>query len=179
MKYATTFEIIEEGLSRKQGTGTEKGKKGGMEGALVGLLWKSHEDGEHSDWGKNTVGEVGPVEAEILAAAHNDYKSLAKLGDAPITTIQLNESYHGLKNYISARARSITPDSIEAIRSRYAVGTGVGLCMLYNEQERCKEKGDTLSDEWLAKAHEALSRSVLSMLPEFDKLAREAGMEDI
>lgn len=171
----TEFEIVPNGTLRRQGSGEQPGTGGGQEGNLVPLLWKSHE--ERDDWDKTTVGDVELVPAAYLAEAATEYAELSRLGDQDIPTLILNQHYYGLKRYLGARAPNLTDDGLRQARDRYAVGVGVGLCLLYKESEKGRLLGTPPPEEWLKASKEALARSTLSMMPAFDELAREAGIE--
>jgi len=176
MQLTTRFEVVPEGTIRRRGAGAGQGQQGGREGNLVALIWNSHES--QDGWDKRTVGEVELVPAQQLADVASEYAELGDMGDTPIPTLMLNKEYYGLKRYLDARAALLTDEGLKRARDRYAVGVGVGLCMLHKEQENRQRSGEIIPDEWLASSREALGRSVLSMMPAFDELAREAGIED-
>jgi hypothetical protein len=83
-----------------------------------------------------------------------------------------------LKDYISARAQELTGKREQDVKDRYAVGTGVGLLLLDKSLKDRKAAGERVNDQWLADAQEAVARGVLSMMPAYDKLAREAFGDD-
>ncbi len=176
MECATTIEVVPEEQKPPRAAGDTSGSGGSKEGNLVALLWQSHESQE--GWDKTTVGEVEMVAATDLAKAAVEYAELKSLGDAPVPTLRLNQDYYGLKRYLDTRARDLQQEGIDRVRDRYAVGVGVGLCMLFNEIEIRRKKSQQIPEDWLKSTREALARSVLSMMPAFDDLAREAGIEE-
>lgn len=176
LTWTTEFEIVEERERPTRGGGSGKGGAGADQGASVALLWSSPEKQE--GWDKRTVGDVQQIRAEDLAAERGEYKSLAKLGEAEIPTLILNEDYLGLKNYIGSRASKIGERALEDCRERYAVGVGVGLILLNQEEERRLKARQPSMNGVLGKSKEAVARGVLVMMPEFDALAREAGLDE-
>jgi len=174
MEWTTKFEVVDEVTLRPGGGSTgKKGKTGASEGDLVALLWTTHE--EEEDWDKATVGDVLPVRAVDLAT-RPEYEELANLGDQKIPTIRLNREYTALKTYVGGRARNIQdPD---ALRNRYAVGVGVGLMVQEREIEKRAKKGEQIDEKWVGASRQAIARGVLAMMPEYDLLAREAGLEE-
>jgi hypothetical protein len=173
--WTTKFEVVDEMVrGAGSGPGPKKGNAGPREGGQVALIWSSHES--QDDWTKTTVGTVEMVKAVDLATEDDQYAELAQLGDTEIPTIQLNKDFYGLKNYIGARAKDIS--GLDAKRDQYAIGVGVGIASLFEETEKRHKKGETISEQWLNDARLAVAKSVLAMMPGFDQLAREAGLED-
>jgi len=125
-----------------------------------------------------TVGAVELFPATVLAQEAKEYAELTKMGDREIPTLMLNQDYYGLKKYLGARASDLTEGGLEGARDRYAVGVGVGLCMLHKETQKRRNSGESIAHEWLKSSNEALARSVLSMMPEYDALAKQAGIKD-
>lgn len=176
LEWKSQFEVVEERTRPAKGPGKQPGQSGASEGSLVAIIWKSHE--EEQGWSKMTVGEVLAVPAEQLANDRSEYAELARLGTTPIPTVLLNSTFAGLKQYLESRARRVTEMTLDQKRDQYAVGVGVGLCMLYQDSERRRESGEPQPDDsWLNVAKDGLARGVLSMMPAFDELAKEAGLE--
>ena len=149
--------------------------KGAGEGGQVAVIWNTPT--EQEGWNNATPGSVEDIKAETLAEARDEYKALAALGDQPIPTIVLNSDYAPYKGYITARAKELTAAGAHAASERYAVATGLGLLLLYEDMKK-REKKETkgIDDREVLGAKQAVARSVLLMMPDFDVLAREAGL---
>jgi hypothetical protein len=173
LSWTTKVEVVETRTPRNGGGNTGKGGTG--EGPLVAVVWKRIE--EEPEWNAKTVGDVDLVPASILAQ-RPDYQELAPLGEQEIPTLELNEEFHVLKDYAGGRARELSEEGIERLRNRYAVGVGVGMLLLHQEVEKRQGEGETVSDEWIRNSHAAVARGVISIMPDFDTLAREAGLEE-
>ncbi|MCY3634989.1 MAG: hypothetical protein OXH23_05210 [bacterium] len=172
--WRTVLDVVDELEPRKPNPKPPPHNKSRMdEGNLVAVIWKNHEDEDkHDDWDANTVGEVQLISGDDLASERPDYRELAGQ-DISVPTIILNRGYAPLKTYIHARARDLTDRGREAAEDRYAVGIGVGMIMLFNlEQQASKEMRQT-DPNVLREAQRTAARSVLSVLPEYDNLARQ------
>ena len=112
------------------------------------------------------------VPGSVLAAEKEEYRDLADLNDE-IPTIILNRTYSPLKTYIHARAAELTDESKEQARDRYAVGVGVALLLLDRQYRKEAKQGRTPDEDTLSAAKQAAARAVLSVLPEYDRLAQE------
>jgi len=154
---------------RKKGS---KGKGGG-DGALVALIWRDAT--AMDEWTAKTVGEIEHIDGATLASERDEYKELANV-EAKIPTILLNRAYSPLKTYVQARAAVLTEEGKEQARDRYAVGVGVTLLVMDQERRKAEKKGEPFDTGAALIAQDAAARGVLSVLPEYDKLARE--MED-
>lgn len=177
LKWVSELEIVSE-LPKHQpgisGSGTKKGGKGGITaGNLVAVIWSS--PAEQSDWSNGTPGHVEEVEAATLAE-RTEYAELAPLGDKAIPTILLNQEYGPFKTYIGARSRDLTDTGVDYAKQRYAIGTGLGLLYL-NQQllQHRKAGGRPIGEAFELDAKQAVARSVLSIMPAFDRLVRETG----
>ena len=94
--------------------------------------------------------------------------------DAEISTIVLNRTYSPLKSYVQARAVELTDEGKEKAREHYAVGVGVALLVLDEEARKAAEKaGKPLDEAALHAGQRAAARAVLSVLPAYDRLAKE------
>jgi hypothetical protein len=176
-EWSSDFEVVEERDRPSAGTGNRQSSGTASEGNLVGIIWKSHD--EQEDWSKMTVGDVLMVAAEQLAKERSEYAEIASLGSREIPTIILNSTFVGLKQYLDSRARRVSETTLDQKRDQYAVGVGVGLCMLHQDLERRRAAEERLPDEaWLNTTKDAIARGVLSMMPAFDELANQAGLED-
>ena len=174
-EWTTKIEVVKEDevkpSGRQRGGGTGSGKSGSDEGGLVALIWKSEtEDGV--DWTSTTVGEIEMVSGTDLAEIRPEYKDLAKV-DTEIPTIVLNRTYSPLKSYIQARAVELTDESKERARERYAVGVGVALLILDQDARKADQAGKPLDEATLHSGQRAAARAVLSVLPAYDRLAKE------
>ena len=174
MEWTTKFEIVDR-LRDPSGPnpGNRKGKKGAGKGTIVALIWTKHQDQE--DWNKTTVGEVQMVPSKDLAEKHSDYSELSGL-DVEIPTILLNEEFYILKRYLGRRVRQI--NDLEGPKNRYAVGAGVGLFLLNEDYKKQIKKGKSIDNQWVLTSQLAVGRSVVSMMPAFEELARETGIEE-
>ena len=166
-EWTTKIEVVENSRPRPPGP-----KPGPDKGALVALIWKDHTD-DGVDWTPATVGEIEMVSGSDLADQRTEYKDLAKV-DTEIPTIVLNRMFSPLKSYIQARAAVLTDEGKERARERYAVGAGVALLVLDDEARKTAEKTNTPPDEAALHAGQrAAARGVLSVLPAYDRLAKE------
>lgn len=174
-EWTTKIEIVEEDnpkpTGRKSGGGEDKGKSGPAQGGLVALIWKSEAD-DGVDWTSTTVGEIEMVPGTDLAEMRPEYKDLAKIG-TEIPTIVLNRTYSPLKSYTQARAVELTEEGKEKARERYAVGVGVALLVLDQDVRKANSAGKPFDEAALHAGHQAAARAVLSVLPAYDRLARE------
>lgn len=171
-EWSTKLEVLAELQPKPTGTGAgkDKGNKGPGEGDLVALVWKNEDDVD--GWDAATVGEVDMVPAKDLAEERPEYKDLAGI-DTEIPTIVLNRTYSPLKTYIQARAAELTDEGKEQARDRYAVGVGVALLVLDQQERKDAKKGKVTDEDTLAAGRQAAARAVLSVLPEYDRLAKE------
>lgn len=175
MSYTTIVEVVDE--IGKGGPGGKKGVKGGTEGSQVAVIWTTPE--AYGEGLNNGVpGTVDEIAASDLAKQRTEYAELEKLGNQRIPTIVLNETYAAFKTYVSARAKDLTADGTQDAADRYAVGTGLGLLMLHEDLKKQKAAGNAvINEEQLVVAKQAIARSVLSVMPAFDALAKETGVE--
>jgi hypothetical protein len=146
-------------------------------GDLVGIVWRRVADFPE-EWHAGVPGHVDAVPARELANADESYKELAKLGETKIPTIFLNEDYAPLKNYETARAREgLTERGVDDSRDRYAVGAGLGLLLLDRDlKAKATSDGNPVSPEFELAAKQAAAQSTLVMMPQYDRLAKEAGI---
>jgi hypothetical protein len=90
----------------------------------------------------------------------------------------LNNEYGPYKTYIGARSRDLTDGGIDAKKQRYAIGTGLGLLYLNQQLEHRAKRGEAISEAFELDAKQAVARSVLTMMPAFDRLVIEAGVNE-
>lgn len=173
-EWTTELEVVEESRPKPTGPkpGSGDGKSGPGEGGLVALIWKSETDDGVEDWSAATVGEIEMVPGKDLADQRPEYAELAKV-DAEIPTIVLNRTYSPLKSYVQARAAELTEEGKEQARERYAVGVGVALLVLDRDARKAEKAGKPLDDATLDSGRQAAARAVLSVMPAYDRLAKE------
>lgn len=174
--WVTKCEIVEEREIKPRGPGKSTGKSGAGEGPNVALVWSNPE--KQDAWGKKSVGEVQKIKATDLAEMRPEYKELEVLGETEVPTLILNSEYFALKQYVSTRAGSVDTRTLDDCRERYAVGVGVGLLLLDQEEQRRTKTSESTPDGWVDRSKEAVARGVLVMMPEFDALVREAGLDE-
>jgi len=147
------------------------------EGPLVALIWRDPE--EIDGWHPAVPGQVENYSAEVLAEASEEYAELAKFGDRDIPTILLNREYAPLKTYVARRlfaeARDLSASRVENVRDRYAVGAGLGLLLHQRELDRRRKAGEQVSERAELAERQAIARTALAMMPEYDALAYELG----
>lgn len=168
--WATKLELVDEVTPKNGGANPEKGdgKHGSGGGGLVALIWKN--DTEEEEWSPATV--VMMVASKDLAGQRPEYKELATV-DAEIPTVVLNRTYSPLKAYTAARAAELTEEGKEQARERYAVGVGVALLVIDEQAQRMRKSG-TVPDEVAEDVgRRAAARAVLSVMPDYDRLAQE------
>jgi hypothetical protein len=85
----------------------------------------------------------------------------------------LNRTYSPLKSYVQARAAELTDEGKEQARERYAVGVGVALLVLDAQRRKDETVKKPTDDNAERVATQAAARGVLSVLPEYDRLAKE------
>lgn len=147
----------------------EAGSGGAGRGSNAVLLWV---DGASHDWHPSHVGELETMPASQIAQERGEYADLAALGETPIDCITLNSDYQPLVRYLSGRAESVAQSSTDQLKNRYAVGVGVQMLVLAEEEERLIKGGSQLDDSARSAVHRAAARGVLAVLPEFDRLAQ-------
>lgn len=178
LEHTTKIELVEEIPGSGTGAGkpakSGRGKNGPGDGNNVALKWCNPVD---QDWDKMTVGEVDQIPASLLAEAEPEYKELAALGDTKIPTVMLNEEFPPLKKYLAGRNKELT--QIERTRGQYAFGVGVALMLLDQEvkDRRRRSTKNEPEEEFVAAAQRAAARGVLAMMPSYDQLAKEIGLE--
>ncbi len=142
----------------------------------VALLWTSHEAEE--DWSPQTVGDVEVIDADSLASADDQYAELAGHHfDVPI--VKLNEEFTPLKTYSALRAREVGDEGVARAKDRYAVGVGVEMVLLDQFARSRARHERPVDSDWLDAARVAAARGVLAVLPDYDQLVAEAGLEGL
>lgn len=177
LEHTTKLELVDaipgQGSGRGKPTpGAGTGAGGPSHGNNVALRWSKPDRQEN--WERITVGEVIDTPAHVLAE-RSEYAELAALGDALIPTVVLNDEYPPLRRYLESRSKKL--ETLESPRERYAVGVGVALLLLKRDVERLTGQNRPVDQDFLAAAQESAARSVLAVMPAFDELAREAGLD--
>jgi hypothetical protein len=175
LKWSTTLKVVDEIEPSTPPGPTARNKKETKEGPQVALLWRR---GEQIELLPKQPGKVEEVPALELAAANPDYRELAQLGEARVLTILLNEDYSPLKKYLQVRQRELTKIGSGHAYNRYAIDVGVALLVLHHEVEQRRKSRQHLDEDLLDVARSAAAQGAISILPHFDQLAREAGIEE-
>ena len=154
---------------------TAKNKRPHGEGPQVALLWRQ---GEQIELLPKQPGKVEEMPAQRSPKRAREYKELAQLGETPVLTILLNQDYSPLKKYLQRRQSRAVEDRGGHAHNRYAIDVGVALLVLHHEAEHRKKRGERVDEELLEVARAAAAQGAISILPHFDALAREAGIEE-
>lgn len=171
-EWTAKLELVTEAAPKPQGGGAggKKGEQGKGDGGLVALVWRSEADMD--GWTAATVGEVDLVAAKDLAEERPEYSELATY-DGDIPTLILNRTFAPLKAYTAARAADVADEAKEQSRERYAVGVGVALLILDQDAKKAEKSGRPWDEDTVLTSQRAAARAVLSVLPDFDRLAKE------
>jgi hypothetical protein len=167
----TRFDVVAE--AERRPTPQQNGKKQpkSSEGPQVALLWRGSEE---PGFTPIVAGKVEEIAARLLAT-ETEYAELAELGDTPVLTIYLNHDYAPLKRYMGVRQRDLVAGT--PAQDRYAVDLGVAMLVLHQEREVRVKKGERVDEELLETARHAAAQGALSILPQFDELVRQAGID--
>lgn len=173
LEWTTKMKVVEE-ILRAEPPEPTNNKTRSSEGTQVALLWR------HGDQIELLPKNPGKVEEVPAAELANDaeFKELAQLGQRPVLTIFLNEDYSPFKKYLQGRQRELTKISGGHAHNRYAIDVGVALLVLHTAAERKRKQGEAIDEDLLDSAREAAAQGAISILPHFDALAREAGLEE-
>ena len=156
------------------GEGANTSTTSELTGRPVALLWTSHE--REDDWTGLTVGVVDEARISDLVSVDSEYAAMGR-ADLVVPLIRLNEEFLHLKRYSAARAHLVGDEGVRRLKDRYAVGVGVQLALLEEMARRQVEAAEAVSDEVLAEMRVIAARGVLAIMPAFDQLAQEAGLE--
>jgi hypothetical protein len=173
LRWGTRFSVVAslETAPPRQKRGRSDSKS--SEGPQVALLWRT---GEEIGLTPIMPGKVEEVEARLVAA-EPEYAELAKLNEAPVLTIYLNEDYAPLKRYVSVRHRDLARTVTSPVYERYAVDVGVAMLVLHHHREARIKRGEEVDESLLETARQAAAQGAVSILPQFDELAKQAGLE--
>jgi hypothetical protein len=149
-------------------------KRQSTDGPQVALLWR---DGEEIGLTPVMPGKVEEVAARLIAV-EPEYADLARLEDAPVLTIYLNQDYAPLKRYLGVRQRDLVRSASSPAYERYAVDVGVAMLVLHHAREARVKTGERVDEAMLEIARQAAAQGAVSILPQFDELARQAGLEE-
>lgn len=152
-----------------RGTGGDDSKAGSQ----VAVKWLRNED--RDGWSGHIPGEVEMIEAGILAEA-DEYRHLAALGSQPVPTVMLNVEYSPLRAYEASRAKNRSKVAMDQARDSYGVGVAVGLLVLEERYRKLEKEGGARPENTVAE-RQAVARAALALMPEFDAMARNAGLE--
>lgn len=174
LEWTTTLSVADEIAKPIPPEPTAKSKNRTSEGPQVALLWRK---GEQIELLPKQPGKVEEMPARALAEANPEYKELAELGETGVLTILLNEDYSPFKKYVQKRQTGLSKISSGHAHNRYAIDVGVALLVLHHEAEQRLKRGKHLDEELLDVARVAAAQGAISILPHFDALAREAGID--
>lgn len=172
--WETRFEVVSEVEQPPPSQERGKSKTRSADGPQVALLWRG---GDEIDLTAVMPGKVEEVAARLVAE-EPEYADLAKLNDAPVLTIYLNEDYAPLKRYVGARQRDLVRAKSSPAYERYAVDVGVAMLVLHQAREARVKKGEHVDEAMLETARHAAAQGAVSILPQFDELARQAGIDE-
>jgi hypothetical protein len=142
----------------------------------VALLWTTHES--EAGWTPLTVGEIDLADAHTLAEADPEYADLRDCHfDVPV--VRLNEEFTPLKAYAALRAREVGDEGVARAKDRYAVGVGVQLVLLDRYARQQAQRGSPVDAGWADAARAAAARGVLAVMPDYDQLVSEIGLEGL
>lgn len=142
----------------------------------VALVWTSHE--AEAGWTPQSVGEIERIDADSLSQVASDYVALAGQ-HFEVAVLKLNEEFAPLKAYASLRAREVGDEGVARAKDRYAVGVGVDMLVLDEHVRRLSSRGQVVDEGWLEAARTAAARGVLAVMPDYDQLVAEAGLEGV
>ena len=175
LEWTMTLTVVDEIPAPELTEPTAKNKNRTSEGPQVALLWRH---GEQIELLPKHPGKVEEMPARALAEASKEYEELAALGETPVLTILLNDDYSPLKKYLQRRQTGISKIGAGHAHNRYAIDVGVALLVLHHEAEHRVKRGVRVDEDLLEVARAAAAQGAISILPHFDALAREAGIED-
>lgn len=168
------FRVVEPAPSRAE---PKDGRRGtGADPDRVALVWTTHE--AEDGWTPQTVGEVERLDADSLAEVAPDYAALSGQ-HFEILVVKLNEEFAPLKAYASLRAQEVGDEGVARAKDRYAVGVGVDMLILEERATAIARRGHPVDDEWISEARTAAARGVLAVMPDYDQLVAEAGLEGL
>lgn len=159
----------------------------------IAFLWMS--SSEDNDWTAETVGALEMLTGDQLAAADAETYGDLRGGTEPIPTICLNSEFRDYAAYKRGVVRRVSDEAMALRAERYALGAGVAVANLcqqeeqlkraYREWEESREAGEDgeeppkpMTAEQLGRALEQAARGVVALLPDFDRLLGDAAAEE-
>lgn len=174
LEWKTEVEIVESTKPDSKPKAKKRNKSGASKGSQVAVLWRDNDYA--SDWNGSVPGAIELIEASVLAEECDEYKELTKLGSTQVATVVLNEDFSPLKRYEAERIKKLKASTLDEARDRYAVGVGVGLLVLEERDRKLEKEGRKRPADSLTE-RQAVARAALALMPDFDKLVMEAGLE--
>jgi hypothetical protein len=92
-----------------------------------------------------------------------------------VLTIYLNQDYTPFKRYMGVRHKGLVTGT--PAQDRYAIDVGVAMLVLHQEREKRVSKNESIDEDLFDTARRAAAEGALSILPQFDELVRQAGIE--
>lgn len=172
----TRFEIVDEDDRPKPPTAEPENGRRASRAMPIATVWTTHEN--EPDWGANTPGEAELVQASTFVELGDDYKRYANIDEDGLL-LKLNEEFTPLKAYTSMRARDIGDEGVRRLKNRYALGLGVYMVVADKHQRHASGSGHAPNEQSATSSRRAAAQAVLAMLPEFDALIAEAGLDGI
>lgn len=177
--HTTVVKVVKEIKNSRSGggkpTNSGQGTGGPTSGGGVALRFSGID--EQESWNRDTVGTIEDIPAQVLAEMQSDYAELATLGDRPIPMIVINQDYTPFKKYLSSRSKVLT--ELDHPREQYAVGVGVGMLAYEQYLRSVRTKGESGPDDAVRNAvYAATASATLAVMPAFDELAKEAGLNE-
>jgi hypothetical protein len=175
LEWTTLLRVVDEIPEPEPEEPSAKSKNRTSQGPQVALLWRR---GEQIDLVPKQPGKVEEMPARALAEANPEYRELAALGETPVITILLNQDYSPLKKYLQRRQAGLSKIGSGHAHNRYAIDVGVAMLVLHHETEERLKGGRHVDEELVEIARAAAAQGAISILPHFDALAQEAGIEE-
>ncbi len=172
----TLFEVVDEDDRPKPPAAVPENGRRISRAMPIATVWTTHES--EPDWGANTPGEAELVQASTFVELGDDYKRYANVDEDGLL-LKLNEEFTPLKTYTSMRAREIGDEGVRRLKNRYALGLGVYMVVADKHQRHANESGHARNEEAVTNSRLAAAQAILAMLPEFDTLIKEAGLDGI
>lgn len=169
----------------------EKKEAGGKTGSKVkdsgdvAFLWSSTRDNQEADWDDDVPGELQQIKGSVLASLNPAvYMGLRNI-EVEVPTIVLNEDFTDWSAYRKRVAKQVSDEQLNHRRDRYGLALGANVARLAVREHQLKEKYETWQREsngldappkpmdkrQMFRATAEAARSVLALLPEFDRIS--------